>query len=306
MNRVTHPLIGDNEKGFVIALLVGQASCLSHHCPNTAPNLRNQGFCWDIAVYRIKWPTAQVLIIQHHPWLQRCVGLLFVIGGLCVAYLVFPNLVLLRCDRSQNMCFLEQSNLFRSQVSQIPLSDITAGRLETVPSERGYAGSGTTYRIWIDTQKGPIPFTSYSIGTLASDKAEIVPRINAYLKDRSASTLEVVEDERLLFYLLGAGLICFGLLPLCFVRTVTCRLDKMENRFFMKGGGLWGFKKVERPLSDLLEASLWSVGKGLNQTYRVVFKFASGAKIPLTYYRYLGVQRPRMVVKEVNEFLGFR
>jgi hypothetical protein len=247
-----------------------------------------------------------VLIIQHHPWLQRCVGLLFVIGGLCVAYFVFPNLVVLRCERAQNVCFLEQSNRFRSHVSQIQLQDVIAARLETVPSERGYAGSGTTYRIWIDTRKGPIPFTSYSIGTLASDKAEIVPRINAYLKDSSASTLEVVEDERLLFYLLSAGLICCGLLPLCFVRTVTCRLDKMENRFLMKGVGLWGFKKVERPLSDLIEASLGSVGKGINQTYRVVFKFASGEKIPLTYYRYLGGRRPRMVAKEVNDFLVSR
>ncbi len=128
-----------------------------------------------------------------------------------------------------------------------------------------------------------MPFTSYSIGTLDSDKAKIVPKINAYLKDPGASTLEVVEDERLLFHLLSAGLICFGLLPLCFVRTVTCRLDKAENSFFLKGGGLWGGKKVERPLSDLVEASVVSVGKGANKTYRVVFKFASGEKIPLTY-----------------------
>lgn len=257
-------------------------------------------------MYSIKRPTTPVLIIRHQPWMQRCLGLVFVIGGLCVAYFVFPNVVVLRCERAQNVCFLEQSNLFRTQASEIPLSDITAARLETVPSERGYAGSGTTYRIWIDTHKGAIAFTSYSIGTLDSDKAGIVPRINAYLKDPGASTLKVVEDERLLFYLLSAALICFGLLPLCFVRTATCRLDKTVNTFILKGGGLWGFKKVQRPLSDLVEASVGSVGRGVNQSYRIVFKFASGEKIPLTYYRYLGAQRPRTIVKEVNDFLDSR
>ena len=39
---------------------------------------------------------------------------------------------------------------------------------------------------------------------------------------------------------------------------------------------------------------------------RVVFKFASGEKIPLTYYRYYGSEGPRMVVKEVNDFLASR
>jgi hypothetical protein len=238
--------------------------------------------------------------------MQRCVGLLFVIGGLCVAYLVFPTLVILRCDRTQNVCSLEQYNLFRSQVTHIPLQDMTAARLETVPAERNFAGSGTTYRILIDTRKGPVAFTSYSIGTLDSEKEEIVPRINAYLKNSRVSTLEVVEDERLLFYVLSAALICFGLLPLCFVRTVTCRLDKIESKFILKGGGLWGFKKVKRPLSDLVEASVGSVGKGVNKTYRVVFKFASGEKIPLTYYRYFGAERPRMVAKAVNEFVASR
>ncbi len=72
-------------------------------------------------MYRVKRPTSLVLIIQHHPWMQRCLGLLFVIGGLCVAYFVFPDLVLLRCERAQNVCFLEQSNLFRSHGQPNPL-----------------------------------------------------------------------------------------------------------------------------------------------------------------------------------------
>jgi hypothetical protein len=257
-------------------------------------------------MYRIKRPTSPLLIIKHYPWLQKCVGLLFVVAGFCVAYFVFPNLVALRCDRAQNICLLEQSNLFRSQVSQMALQDITAARLETIYPDKSQDTSEISYRIWIVTRQRSIPFTPYSIGSLATNQAEIVSSINAYLKDPSVNSLEVVQDERLLFYLLSAGLICFGLLPLCFVRTTTCRLDKAENKFFLKGVGVWGFRKVDRPLSDLVEASVQAANEGGTQMCRVVFKVASGETIPLTYYRYYGSERPRMVVKEVNDFLASR
>lgn len=257
-------------------------------------------------MYTVKRPTTPLLIIKHYPWLQKCIGLLFVLSGLCVAYFVFPNLVTLRCDRAQNICSLEQSNLLRSQLSQMALEDITAAKLETIYPDSGQDMSGASYRIWIVTRRGSIPFTPYSIGSLSTDQAQIVSSVNGYLKDPTISTLEVVQDERLLFYMLSAALICFGLLPLCFVRTTTCRLDKAENRFFMKGGRLWGFRKVSRPLSELVEASSEAANEGGTQMSRVVFKFASGERIPLTYYRYYGSERPRMVVKEVNDFLGSR
>lgn len=257
-------------------------------------------------MYRIIRPTTPLLIIKHYPWMQKCVGLLFVVAGFCVAYFVFPNLVVLRCDRAQNICSLEQSNLFRSQLSDMALQDISAAKLETIYSDSSQDTSGISYRIWIDTRKGSVRFTPYSIGSLATDQAEIVSSINAYLQDATVGTLEVAQDERLLFYLLSAGLICFGLLPLCFVRTITCLLDKAENRFFLNGGGVWGFRKVGRPLADLVEASVRTTSEGGSQMCRVVFKFASGEKIPLTYYRYYGGEGPRMVVKEVNEFLASR
>jgi hypothetical protein len=257
-------------------------------------------------MYRIKRPTTPLLIIKHYPWIQKCVGLLFVVSGFCVAYFVFPNLVVMRCDRSQNTCSIEQSNLVRSTVNQVALQDVAAAKLETIYSDTGQDMSGVSYRIWIVTRQGSIPFTPYSIGSLATDQPGIVSSVNAYLKDPSVSTLEVVQDERLLFYLLSAGLILFGLLPLCFTRTITCRLDKADNRFFMKGGGLWGFRKVNRPLSDLVEASVKTTSEGGNQMCRVVFKFASGERIPLTYYRYFGSEGPRMVAKEVNQFLASR
>ena len=109
------------------------------------------------------------------------------------------------------------------------LQDITAARLETIYPDSSQDTSGISYRIWIVARQGSKPFTPYSIGSLATDQAEIVSSINAYLKDPTVITLEVVQDERLLFYLLSVGLICFGLLPLCFVRTITCRLDKVEE-----------------------------------------------------------------------------
>ena len=114
-------------------------------------------------MYRIIRPTTPLLIIKHYPWMQECVGLLFVVAGFCVAYFVFPNLVVLRCDRAQNICSLEQSNLFRSQVSQMALQDITAARLETIYPDSSQDTSGISYRISIVTRQGSKPFTPYSL-----------------------------------------------------------------------------------------------------------------------------------------------
>jgi hypothetical protein len=268
--------------------------------------LRSAGQADRKAMYRIKQPTTPLLIIKHYPLIQKCIGLVFVVGGLCVSYFVFPNLVVLRCDRSQNKCSLEQSSLIRSRVSQIPLQDVRAAKLETIYPDHSQNISEISYRIWINTRRGSIPFTPYSIGSLATDQAKIVSRINSYLEDPNVSSLEVVQDERFLFYLLSAGLICFGLLPLSFARTITCRLDKAENTFFMKGGGLWGFRKVRRPLSDFVGASVQTVKEGGSPMCRVVFECDSGEKIPLTYYRYYGSEGPQMIVKEVNDFLASR
>ncbi len=98
-------------------------------------------------MYRIKRPTTPLLIIKHYPWLQKCVGLLFVVAGFCVAYFVFPNLVVLRSDRAQNICSLEQSNLFRSQVSEMALQAVIAAKLETIYPDSSQDTSGISYRI---------------------------------------------------------------------------------------------------------------------------------------------------------------
>jgi hypothetical protein len=256
-------------------------------------------------MYITKRPAPRQLLIKHYPLMQKGIGLLFVLAGLSVIFLVFPTHVSLHCDRTGNICILEQSNLFRSRNTGIALLDITAARLESVESQNvGSNLINTSHRIRLETRHGSIPFTPYSIGLSKNEKTETVSKINSYIKDPSQSTLDLVEDERFAFGLLSAGLICFGLLPLCFVRTVTCRLDKTENRFFLKGGGLWGFKKVERRLSDLSESSLGATREGGEQMCRIVFRFVSGQKVALTYYRYPGTEKPRKIVNEINDFLA--
>jgi hypothetical protein len=254
-------------------------------------------------MYRLKRPTDQHLIIKHYPFLQKSIGLLFILGGFCVAYLVFPTLVVFHCERAENVCSLNQSNPFHSVVNKIALSDITGAKLDTQSSE---GTRGTSYVIRIETRQGDVPFTPYGIGSGDNSKTDAVSRINAFLKDPAVTTFEVVEDERLPFTLFSTGLVLFGLLPLCFVRTVTCRLDISNDRFILKGGGVWGLKKVDRRLSDLVDASVGAASEGGYRMCRVVFRFASGERIPLTYYRYRDSKQPRKIVKEIKEFIAHR
>lgn len=254
-------------------------------------------------MYRTKRTTNQHLIIKHYPCMQKSIGLLFILGGLCVAYFVFPTLVVFHCERAENVCSLHQSNPFCSEVRKIPLSEITGANLDIRRSDNT---NGETYVIRIETRQGGVPFTHYSIGLADDDKTATVSRINEFLKYPSMNTLEVVEDERLPFNLLSAGLVLFGLLPLCFVRTTTCRLDFTNDSFSLKGGGVWGLKKVERRLSELAEASVGAASEGGYRMCRIVFKFVSGERIPLTYYRYRDAEQPQKIVKEINDFIARR
>jgi hypothetical protein len=254
-------------------------------------------------MYRTKRPTNQHLIIKHYPCLQKSIGLLFILGGFCVAYFVFPTLVVFHCERAENVCSLYQSNPFRSQVRKIALSEITGAKLDTQHSEKT---RGTSYVIRIETRQGDIPFTPYGIGSANNDKTGMVSRINAFLKDPALETFEVVEDERMPFKLLITGLVLFGLLPLCFVRIATCRMDFTNDSFTLKGGGVWGLKKVERSLSDLVDVSVGAASEGGYRMCRVVFRFASGEQIPLTNYRYRDSEQPRKIVKVINDFIAHR
>jgi hypothetical protein len=254
-------------------------------------------------MYKTRQPTQNQLIIKHYPFLQKGIGLLFVLVGLYVSYFVFPTLVVFHCERAANVCYLKQSNPFRSEVSKIALKEITGAKLDILRSEKT---SGTSYVIRLETRQGPISFTPYSIGSPGNEKNAAVTKINAFLKGPDANTLDIVEDERLPFNLISAGLILFGLLPLCFARTATCRLDMAQDRFSLNGGGVWGLKKVERRLSELTEATAGAAGEGGYRMCRVVFRFSSGERIPLTYHRYRNSRQPRRIVKEINDFIASR
>jgi hypothetical protein len=143
---------------------------------------------------------------------QLLFGTLFVLAGFCVLYLGFPHQVIFHCDRGESVCTLTRIGFLRSEEIQIPSVALTGAKLETVGGSRGKS----SIRLWITTHEGPIPFTTYSIGGIgsASKKRESASAIQNFVSDSGANSLTVVQDERLFFYAVSAGLGGFGLLLL--------------------------------------------------------------------------------------------
>ena len=253
-------------------------------------------------MYTITTSDRGQLTIRSIPWLQQAIGWLFMLAGWAILILVFPTQVRLHCDRKHDLCTFERSNLVRTETSTWPSSDLKGARLEVLDSWN----SGTTFVIWLQTSDGSVAFTPYSIGGSRDAKQALVAMINVFSFDPAQPVLEAVEDERRLFYPVAAGLILFGLLPVVFVKTATCRLDLLQNRFVLTNSGLWGRTTVERRLSDVMEAQLDGISQAGTTMCRVTFRLRSGEKIPLTYYRYHNCQKANEIVHTINEILNRR
>lgn len=253
-------------------------------------------------MYRLGQTDSRQLTIRSIPWVQQAIGWLFVLAGWSILIFVFPTQVRLHCDRKHDLCSLERTNLLRAETSTWAVQDLRGARLEVLDSWN----SGTTFVIWLRMSEGSVAFTPYSIGGSRDAKQALVAAINVFAFDPSQGALDAVEDERMLFYPLAAGLILFGLMPVAFVRTATCSLDLTGNGFVLTNSGLWGRSTVERRLTELVEAALDEQAQGGARMCRVVFRFRSGEKIPLTYYRYYNCRKADDVAKRINEFLRQR
>lgn len=252
-------------------------------------------------MYTISAEDREHMMIRFIPWLQQAFGWLFVLAGWAILIFVFPTQVLLHCDRQHELCSLKRLNPARAETSTWPVQDLKGARLEVLDSWN----SGTTFVIWLQTREGPVAFTPYSIGGSRDAKQALVARINAFASDPGQPVLEAVEDERMLFYPLAAGLIVFGLVIVIFVKTVTCRLDMRHNSFLLTNSGLWGRRTVDRRLSDLMEAVLDEQTQGARMC-SVVFRFRADEKVPLTYYRYGDCKKATEIAQTVNAFLNRR
>jgi hypothetical protein len=253
-------------------------------------------------MYRLNQTDSRQLTVRFIPWMQQAIGLIFVLAGWAILVFVFPNYVHLHCDRRHDLCSLEQSNLLRTDTSTWPLQELKGAQLEVVNPWN----NSMSFRIRILLRKGSMAFTPYSIGGSWEKKQATVARINAFAANAMQNTLNETQDERRIFYPLAAGLILFGLLPIVFVRTATCRLDLLHNEFLLANSGLWGRKTVERRLSDLVETVLDAQTQGGARMCRVVFRFRSGEKVPLTYYRYHDCKKANEISQTINAFLNKR
>jgi hypothetical protein len=156
-------------------------------------------------------PDAPPAGVRPMPWLARLAGALFLLAGASILVFFFPTHVRLRCDRQQDVCTLEQSNLLERRSRSWRVGELTGARLESVDDE-----DGTSFRVWVETRSGSLPFTPYSIGLSRRHKEAIVRSISAYVRDTQTPTLDVSQDARTPLYSVAAGLMLLGLLALLF------------------------------------------------------------------------------------------
>jgi hypothetical protein len=142
--------------------------------------------------------------------MMRVAGSIFV--GLGLFCLASGKLTTLSCNRagiSQGSCQLQSSGLFDLQPSQAQPIKLHSAQLEDNPMDNNAS------RVLLQTNQGYMHFTS---STDDDQAREIVAHINNFIKEAETTSMTLHNDERGLYFPLGAFIITVGLGTLVFFR----------------------------------------------------------------------------------------
>jgi hypothetical protein len=135
---------------------------------------------------------------------------LLALGGF---WLIFPVALIwtaaaveLRCERNSQVgrpaCVLTTVHDFRAtQQMSFPISELLGAYIEESTNSDG----DTTYRLVLELERGPVPFTESFTGGRSGKQAN-ADVVRQFVANRTQASLLVSEDNRLNNYLIAAGM----------------------------------------------------------------------------------------------------
>jgi hypothetical protein len=136
-------------------------------------------------------------------------SVVFVVAGVAI-FLLLSATVTLECARPEagrGRCALTTAGPLGTDMIEILLSEVQRAEVEASASSDG----DDTYRVVLQTERGPVPLTSY-FSSGRDDKQARADQINAFLRDPAARSLSVTQDDRWFGYLLGGLFTTLGCL----------------------------------------------------------------------------------------------
>lgn len=142
--------------------------------------------------------------------LMRVAGGIFVgLGLFCLASGKLTTLSCNRAELSQGSCHLQSSGLFDLQASQAQPIQLHSAQLEDNPMDTNAS------RVLLQTNRGYLHFTS---STNDAQARATVAHINNFIKEAETTSMTLHNDERGLYFPLGAFIVTVGLGTLVFFK----------------------------------------------------------------------------------------
>ncbi len=248
---------------------------------------------------KISRHNADHISIHFSPAFLWIIGAVFILLSLS-ALLFFGTKTTLVCSRGgQAVCTLTNKAMLKSSERSIPINQLREAYVESNVDSEG----DETYRVVLRTVSGNIPLTGSSSSGYAG-KRDNANRINAFLQSTGSSNLSVVQDERLLAYILGAIFAGIGSLMVLLSSRVTLDLDRSTGLAVLSKTSLVTRSREEYLLEDLAGAEVQESSSSNSSTYRVALVQHSGARMPLTGYYSSGYKAKQNLADEINKFLN--
>jgi hypothetical protein len=235
-------------------------------------------------------------------------SLVFGLSGLFFI-LVNSSISTLTCQRqiqNRGSCEFRQSGLRGSDVRKIRLDFLHGAEVRS-----SYSGRSRSYKLFLLTEAGEIPFSTTSS---KGKKYSIASQINTFIGNPSANFLEVSEDARLyglawglLFWLFGAAILLFH------TEFLICKFDKPRGLITLKQRNIilrTGVLKktigeidsVKIESTDHSGTDRW--GRRFNyHKYYIILILKSGEYFRLTQYDTLNLEGKQKIIEYISQYL---
>ena len=154
--------------------------------------------------------------MRSAPFFGFLLGVMLVFIGI-IGFVLFNSKVTLTCMRPSNMphqCEIVSTAKLRTHKQQIRLAEITGASIERSTDWLRRRGSRTTYRVVLNTKRGPVPLTE-GTSTNLRQRQRTVDQITAFLRNRTKPTLEITESDAGIATIVA---VIFGALGLTLIR----------------------------------------------------------------------------------------
>lgn len=254
--------------------------------------------------------TNQILKVDLQEWYDRFRGILIVRAFPVIGVLIilcgniFSPRVHLSCNHAtvdslfskhtQVVCSLTTSNILHEKITQI--EHVKNAKLDYCR----FCDSGGVFRVVLVANREKIPLTPDHIYR-KSVVSQQVAEIKAFINNPGEVTLNIYEEHRWLYYLVGFATTILGVYIIFYKTLKSCTFDKNSSRLYLEyQNSLLQLSVREESLDDIKKMSFTELTDGEGrEVYHTNIVLSSGELISFS-----SVKDDCEIAQAINQFLG--